>query len=210
MSVQGSAEWLAERCGSVTASRFSDVLAKIKSGESASRRNYRAEIVCERLTKTPADHFETAEMRRGTEQEPHARMAYEAMTGSFVVEQGFIKHPTIAWCGASPDGFIGDDGGIEIKCPNTAQHIDALLKGMDSDHIAQVQGNLWVSGRRWWDFISYDSRLPEHLQLYVQRVNRDDTYIAKMEAEVKAFLAEVDELLAKLSKLGVKDLRKAA
>lgn len=204
---QGSVEWQEARCGCATASRFSDVLAKIKSGESASRRNYRAEIVVERLTKIPTEHFTTAEMRRGTEQEPYARMAYEALTGAFVEEVGFVRHPTIACAGASPDGLIGTEGGLEIKCPNTAQHINALLNGMDPDHVAQVQGNMWVSGRKWWDFVSFDNRMPAHLQLYVVRVNRDDAYIAKLEAEVKTFLASVDELIDRLNGI---EKRKAA
>lgn len=209
MNAQGTDAWRRDRLGHCTASRFSDVLAAIKSGEAAVRRNYRAELVCERLTNHPTEHFTTAEMRHGTEQEPYARMAYEALTGSVVIEQEFIKHPSIAWCGASPDGYVGVHGGVEIKCPNTAQHIDTLLKGMAGDHIAQVQGNLWISGRSWWDFISFDDRLPTKMRLYVQRVQRDEEYISHLIKEVKAFLASVDGMIEQLQQTAT-PLRKAA
>lgn len=194
---QGTPEWLAARCGLATASRFSDVLATIKSGEAASRRNYRAQIIAERLTGVPADSYQSVEMKWGTEQEPFSRIAYEARTGNVVIEVAFVQHPTIA-AGASPDGFVDDDGQVEIKCPNTATHIDTLLKGMSPDHVPQIQGNLWMSGRKWLDFISYDPRMPERMQLYIQRVPRDDAYIAKLEAEVRKFLLEVDKTIADL------------
>jgi len=193
---QGTPEWLAARCGLATASRFSDVLATVKAGESASRRNYRAQIIAERLTGVPADSYQSAEMRWGTEQEPYARIAYEAR--GLVVEQvAFIRHQYLK-AGASPDGLVGHDGQVEIKCPNTATHIDTLLKGMSPDHMPQLQGNLWMSGRRWIDFISYDPRMPERMQLYVQRVRRDDVYIANLEKEVTTFLIEVDVTIADL------------
>lgn len=193
---QGSPEWLLARCGLATASRFADVLATIKNGEAASRRNYRAQIIAERLTGVPADSFQSAEMRWGTEQEPYARIAYEA-TGQIVEQVAFIRHPELA-AGASPDGLVGHDGQVEIKCPNTATHIDTLLKGMSADHIPQLQGGLWMSGRRWIDFVSYDPRMPARMQLYVQRVRRDDIYIKKLEAEVRAFLIEIDTTIAEL------------
>lgn len=181
-----------------TASCFADVLATIKSGgEAASRRNYRAQLIAERLTGVPADSYVSAEMKWGTEQEPFARIAYEAVTGNVVQQVAFIRHETLA-AGASPDGLIGLDGQLELKCPNTATHIDALLKGIDPGHVPQIQGNLWMSGRKWADFVSYDPRMPERMQLYVQRVARDDKYIDKLEAEVRKFLAEVDETIAKL------------
>ena len=191
-AAQGTAAWLAERCGCATTSRYSGILATIKNGEAATRKNYRAQLVAERLTGIPAESSQSKEMLWGTEQEPYARMAYEARTGLLVVEQGFIKHPACEWAGASPDGFVGDDGGVEFKCPNTATHIDALLKGMPSGHIPQIQGCMWVCGRQWWDFVSFDSRMPEKLQLYTQRIVRDDVYIAKLAAEVQTFLAEVE------------------
>jgi hypothetical protein len=175
-------------------------MAKIKTGEAADRRNYRAELVVERMTKLPVEHYVSHEMLYGTEQEPFARMAYEARFKVMVLEQGFVEHPTLPWIGASPDGFVGEEGGVEIKCPNTATHIDALLKGFPVEHIPQVQGNMWVTGRQWWDFISYDSRMPEKLQLGVWRVKRDDVYIKLLEAECKKFLAELDEVLEVLGK----------
>ena len=204
---QGAPEWQAARCGLATASRYIDVLATIKSGEAASRRNYRAQIIAERLTGVPAETYQSAEMRWGTEQEPFARIAYEAR--GFIVDQvAFIRHPTLM-TGASPDGLVGHDGQIEIKCPNTATHIDTLLKGMSPDHMPQVQGNLWISGRKWADFISYDPRMPERMQLYVQRVRRDEKYIENLEKEVRRFLAEVDQVIADLeSKLN--EIAKAA
>lgn len=190
-AVQGTPEWLAERAGCCTASRFSDVLATIKTGESASRRNYRAQLVAERLTGQPAESFTSKEMEWGSAQEPFARMAYEARSGLMVMEHGFIRHPTLPFTGCSPDGFVGEDGGFECKCPNTATHIETLLKGMPPGHIPQIQGSMWITGRAWWDFASFDPRMPERLQLYVFRVVRDEAYIKNLEAEVVKFLASV-------------------
>lgn len=196
---QGSPEWFAERCGRATASRFGDVLAVIKSGEAADRKNYKAQLVCERMTGVPAESFESAPMRWGTETEPFARIAYEATTGNIVQEVGFIRHPTLM-AGASPDGLIGEDGAVEIKCPNSATHIETILKGMPAKHTAQIQGQLWISGRKWADFVSYDPRLPERLQLYVQRVERDESFITNLSAEVEKFLSEVDSLIEQLER----------
>lgn len=200
MIKQGTPEWHAARCGNATASCFVDILAKIKSGEAASRRNYRAQLVCERMTGVQADTYQSAEMRFGTEQEPYARIAYEAVSGNIVREVGFILHPTLA-AGASPDGLVAEEGGLEIKVPNTATHIETLLKGMSSDHIPQVQGGMWITDRKWWDFVSYDPRMPERHQLYVERVKRDDEYIARLETEVSAFLGEVEALILKLQRM---------
>lgn len=198
--IQGSPEWFAIRCGLATASRFSDVLAKIKTGEAASRRNYRAQLVCERLTGVPAEAFESSAMKWGTETEPFARAAYEAFSGELVEQVAFIKHEKLA-TGASPDGLIGDDGLLEIKCPNTATHIDTLLKGMSADHNPQVQGQLWITGRQWVEFVSFDPRLPGRLQLHIQRVPRDQPYIDNLEKEIALFLFEVDSLVAELEKV---------
>lgn len=194
---QGSEEWFAARCGKATASRFSDILATVKSGEAAGRRNYRAQLVAERLTGVPAESFTSAAMQFGIDNEPLARAAYEAHTGRLVAEVGFIEHPELA-AGASPDGHVDDDGGVEIKVPNTATHIDHLLNGMPNDHIPQIQGQMWITNRGWWDFVSFDPRMPERHQIYVQRLMRDDAYIARLENEVRKFLAEVDELINKL------------
>jgi putative phage-type endonuclease len=192
---QGSEAWLSARAGHVTASRFKDVLAKIKTGESASRRNYRLQLVTERLTGRPCDSYTNAAMEWGTATEPHARAAYETSRGLMVDETGFILHPAIAWVGCSPDGLIGADGGCEIKCPHQSTvHVETLECGMPTEHRAQVQGTLWVTGRKWWDFISFDPRLPDHLQLYIARIERDDAYIATLEDEVRKFLAEVEQM----------------
>jgi hypothetical protein len=197
---QRSDEWFAARCGKATASRFRDILATIKSGEAADRRNYRAALVCERLTGKPDQGFTNSAMQWGTEQEPFARIAYMALTGHEVEEVGFFLHPEMA-AGASPDGFVGEDGGLEIKCPNKATHLATLLAGkMPPEHLPQVQGAMWITGRKWWDFVSYHPEFPEHLQLFVQRIERDDTYITQLALAVSLFLSEVDEAVAALTK----------
>lgn len=199
--VQGTSEWFAARCGRVTASRIKDVLAKIKSGEAAVRKNYKAQIVVERLTGIAQETYTNAAMLYGTESEPQARAAYTFRTDNEVTEVGFIAHPTLL-AGCSPDGLIGEDGGLEIKCPfQSAVHIETLLNGIPPEHIAQIQGSLWITGRQWWDFVSFDGRMPAHLQLYVKRVERDDKYIAMLETEVLTFLDEVSEVVEKLSSL---------
>lgn len=195
---QGTPEWHEKRRGLATASAFKDALAKIKSGEAAARRNYRTQLVVERLTGVVAPSYENDAMRHGKESEPFARIAYEAKTGRMVQEVDFIKHETLA-AGCSPDGLINDDGGVEIKCPyQSAVHIETLLNGMPPEHIPQIQGSMWITGRKWWDFVSYDPRLPEDLQLYIERVNRDEKYIENLHSEVKTFLGEVDSMLAQL------------
>ncbi len=207
---QGSAEWLAARAGHCTASRFKDVLAKIKTGEAASRRNYRIQLVTERLTGRPCDSFTNAAMEWGTSTEPFARAAYESARTLMVDETGFLKHPTVPFVGASPDGLVGDDGGVEIKCPHQSTvHVETWESGMPTEHRAQVQGTLWVTGRQWWDYISFDPRMPAHLQLYIERVKRDDAYIATLHDEVKRFLAEVDAMTARLGRPLADQLRES-
>lgn len=196
---QGSPEWLAQRAGHCTASRFKDVLAKIKTGESASRRNYRIQLVTERLTGRPCDSYSNTAMEWGTATEPFARAAYEGARTVMVDETGFLLHPEVPYVGASPDGLVGADGGVEIKCPyQSTVHVETLEGGMPPEHRAQVQGTLWVTGRAWWDFISFDPRMPAHLQLYVERIPRDEDYIATLAAEVTKFLAEVDAMVRRL------------
>lgn len=198
--MQGSPEWFQARCGLATASRFGDILATIKSGgEAAGRRNYRAQLVCERLTGVPQETYTNAAMQWGVDTEPFAREAYEARTGYLVEQVAFIRHPELM-CGCSPDGLIDQLGAVEFKCPNTATHIDTLLKGMPAEHIPQIQGQMWLTGRRWVDFVSFDPRMPENLQMYVQRVNRDDEFIARLAVEVRRFLAEVDQMILELQK----------
>lgn len=194
--IQGSEEWFAARVGHCTASRFSDVLAKIKTGEAASRRNYRVQLVTERLTGVPVEGYQNAAMAWGNEQESAARMAYEALTGEVVEEAGFIQHPKIGWCGGSPDGLVGDSGGVEIKCPFVSTvHVETVLAGeVPSEHVVQIQGCMAVTGRRWFDFVSFDPRMPANLQLFVVRVARDEEYIARLESEVRQFLSEVEAM----------------
>lgn len=194
MNIQGSPEWLAERAGHATASCFKDVLAKIKTGEANDRRKYRMQLVTERLTGIPVETYQNAAMARGTATEPMAREAYEVESGEWVEQVGFLKHPGMTWTGASPDGLIGEDGGIEIKCPfNSTVHVETLQGGiMPPEHRPQVQGVMWVTGRKWIDFISYDPRMPAKLRLFVYRVQRDEAYIATLAEQVEKFLAEVD------------------
>jgi putative phage-type endonuclease len=194
--------WFEARIGKVTASRVADVLAKTKSGYSASRDNYMAQLVCERLTKQKAEGFTNAAMQHGTETEPLARLSYEVSQNVLVDEVGFIPHPTIEMSGASPDGLVNDDGLIEIKCPNTATHIETLLsETVPTKYYTQMQFQMACTGREWCDFVSFDNRLPPELQLFVKRVPRDETYIRLMEAEIVQFLAELDDKINKLMKV---------
>ena len=189
------------RAGKVTASRVADVLSKVKSGESAGRKNLKMDLVAERLTGKPTDSFTNSAMQWGTEQEPFARIAYEAYKGIFVEQIPFVDHPTIEWFGCSPDGLVGENGLIEIKCPNTTTHIEYLQEGKPpSKYIPQMMAQMACTGRKWCDFASFDPRMPEELQLFVVRLNRDDAYIQEMEVEVKKFLDEVEQVLAQLKR----------
>ena len=196
---QGTEEWHQIRLGKVTASRVSDVMSKIKSGESAGRKNYKMDLVVERLTNTPTSSFTNAAMAWGTETEPLARMAYEVYSGNFVETVAFIQHPSIEWFGCSPDGLIGSEGNLEIKCPNTSTHIDYLLAGVPpAKYVPQMQTQMACTGRLWTDFVSYDPRLPPELQLFVVRLDRDEAYIQQIEDEVKQFLDEVKQIYSQL------------
>ena len=199
---QRSEDWYAARLGKATASRFKDAIAALKSGAPAqAQRDYLTELVVERLTQQPIQRFQNAAMTWGTEQEPAARAAYERITGRIVEETGFVAHDTLM-AGCSPDGLVDWDGLIEIKCPwNTANHIETLLNGMPAEHIPQVQGQMWITGREWCDFVSYDPRMPEALQLHVQRIQRDEAFIADLERRVTSFLAEVGNQVEALRRL---------
>lgn len=202
MMDQGSEAWFQVRIGKVTASRVADIIAKTKSGYSTSRDNYMAQLVCERLTGQKGESFTNAAMQHGTETEPLARAAYEALKDVLVDEVGFVPHPSIKMAGASPDGFVNDDGLIEIKCPNTATHIDTLLsESVPTKYFTQMQFQMACTGREWCDFVSFDNRLPEELQLFVKRVPRDDVYIRLIEAEIVQFIAELDDKINKLMKV---------
>ena len=198
---QRTDDWFTARLGKVTASRVADVVAKTKSGYSASRDNYMADLIVERLTGQKASSFSNAAMEWGTEQEPHARAAYSARTGELVEEVGFIDHPTVTMSGASPDGLV-NEGCVEFKCPNTATHLEYLLAGKPPEkYVTQMQWQMACTNRPWCDFVSYDSRLPEHLQMLIVRITRDDKRIAELEDEVRKFLAELDEKVTKLKEL---------
>lgn len=206
---QRTDEWHMERLGCATASRFSDAIAKIKTGEAATRKKYRIQLVTERLTGRPVMGYQNAAMMWGTQTEPEARMAYEEQRGVIVREVGFIKHPRLPWCGASPDGLIADDGMLELKAPESTTHVEWMESGkVPPEHIPQIQGQMAVTGRKWVDFASYDPRFPEALQLFIVRVERDDAYIKKLEQDITDFLATVQESLNKL--IGVKDGVRAA
>jgi putative phage-type endonuclease len=192
---QRSAEWYAARLGKLTASRIADALARTKSGWGASRANVRAEIVCERLTSTPTEGYTNAAMQWGIDTEPHARAAYEFFCDRTVELVGFVDHPSIAMSGCSPDGLVSTDGLVEIKCPNTATHIDTIL----SDSIAEKYRKqmLWqmaCTGRTWCDFVSFDPRVPTEMQLYVQRFNADEKALKDLENEAVSFLIEVAQM----------------
>ena len=205
MIAQGTPEWFAQRLGHVTASRMSDVLAKGKAGEAVTRQKYRMQIIAERVSGRVAESFTSAAMEWGTEQEKFARIRYEADTGYFVDEAEFYTHPTIKWLGASPDGLLNDTGGLlEIKCPNTQTHLGYMLdKKAPAVYINQMQTQMWVTGRAWCDFVSYDPRVPEHLQIFIVRLDRDDALIDRMEEEVHKFLGEVEVSINQLENKNV-------
>jgi putative phage-type endonuclease len=198
---QRTDDWFAARLGKVTASRVADVIAKTKTGYGAGRANYMADLVVERLTGQKASSFSNAAMEWGTQTEPQAKAAYAAKTGILVEDVGFIDHPTVAMSGASPDGFA-EDGLIEVKCPNTATHLEYVLAELPPlKYFTQMQWQMACTNRPWCDFVSFDPRLPERLQLLVVRVLRDDDYIKMLEQEVNTFLQELDDKLNKLEKV---------
>ena len=193
MIEQGSNEWFAMRAGKVTASRVADILATTRTGPSASRQNYLIELALQRSTGNIEPSYTNAAMEWGTQTEPQARAAYEVETGNFVDQVAFIDHPTIAWFGCSPDGLVGDDGLIEIKCPNSATHWEYFkAKKPPQKYVIQIQTQLAVTGRKWCDFVSFDPRMPERSQLLIVRVDRDEAFIAELEEKVKQFLSEVE------------------
>lgn len=196
---QRSPEWFAARAGKVTASRVADVIAKTKTGWGASRANYKAQLVCERLTGFVEPGFQNDAMRWGTEKEPDALAAYSFRQDVDVMEVGFVDHPTIDMTGASPDGLIGEDGLAEVKCPISATHIETLLgQSVPAKYVHQIQWQLACTGRDWCDFVSFDPRLPPAMQLFVKRLHRDDALIRSLENDVIDFLSEVDATVAEL------------
>lgn len=199
---QGSREWTDMRSGLVTASRAADVVAMLKKGgEKAERRDYRSELISEILTGHPYPQSAAfaRQVQWGIEQEPFARAAYEMQRGVLTDTPGFVLHPTIPRFGASPDGFVGDDGLIQIKCPTTATHLNWILAGtVPTEHCPQMLAEMSCTGRDWCDFVSFDPRLPAHLQLFVRRYERDENLISALEKEVIHFTAELDGIIAAL------------
>ena len=197
---QRSEEWFQARLGKVTASRVADVLAKIKSGESASRRNYKIQLVSERLTGEKQETYVNQAMQDGIDREQFARDRYVKQFGE-VEEVGFVKHPTLE-AGASPDGLVGTDGIIEIKCPMGSTHTETLMtQEVPSKYVPQIQFQLLVTGRKWCDFVSYNPMFPENLQVFVRRVFANKEYQQELEDEVKQFLNEVDDVINKLKEI---------
>lgn len=199
---QGTPEWFQARLGKVTASRVVDLVATTKTGYAASRANYMAQLVVERITGKVEESYTNAAMAWGTEHEPMARAEYEIQRGVIVNEIGFVDHPTIANAGASPDGLVGDKGLIEIKCPNTATHIETLLtRVIPHKYLCQMYWQLACTGREWCDFVSYDPRMPDHLKLCIINVSFNAEAIGNLENEVAKFLKEVDAKIENLNNL---------
>jgi len=204
MIEQRTEEWFAQRLGKVTASRVADVIAKTKTGASASRDNYATQLILERLTNKQAEFYSNAAMQWGTETEPMARQAYELKRGVFVDEVGFIDHPTIEMSGASPDGLVGKNGLVEIKCPESKTHMEYLLSGKaPAKYIPQMMWQMACTGREWCDFVSFDPRFPENLQILVVKVEYDPTYVKMLELEITQFLDDVSKKVEILRKFNV-------
>jgi putative phage-type endonuclease len=199
--VQGSPEWFAARAGRVTASKISTVMAKGKAGAmSATRKTYMGELLAERFTGKCVEGFKSGPMDHGNTTEPQARAQYTMRTGRMVKEVGFIPHPSGLFAGASPDGLVGDDGMLEIKCPNTMTHIDTLDgAGIARPYLLQMHWQMICAGRKWVDFISYDPRLPEHRAFHMRRVPADTRLSAEITSEVRAFITELDALEARMN-----------
>lgn len=204
MIEQRSEEWFKLRLGCVTGSVVDEVMAKPKRGqqESQTRKKLKARLACELMTgKVLESSYQSWDMQRGIQLEPQARIEYELKTDAELESVGFVIHPKIARFGASPDAYVGKDGILELKCPNQATHLDYVLSGIvPSEYRKQLLAELACTGRKWVDFVSYHPDMPEHLQLFIIRMKRDDVEIAEIEAEVIKFNAEVDELIAKLPK----------
>jgi predicted phage-related endonuclease len=199
---QGTEEWKLQRLGKLTASRFSDAIAKTKTGWGASRSRYMADLAIERFTGKPVEHYQNAAMLQGTERQPAATAAYEWESNVTVEQVGFIEHPRIKMAGCSPDGFVGDNGLIEIKSPMSHTHLETLLtQNIDGGYISQMMFQLSVTGRQWCDFVSFDPAWPPEMQLYVRRIERDDRLISILEKQAVEFLAELDEKITLLHKL---------
>ncbi len=206
MVEQGSIEWKLLKIGKVSASRMADLLAKTKTGASASRAKYMAQLLCERMTGEPTEFFTSQAMQRGTEIEPVARAAYEAENFISVDQVAWVEHPTIPMAGCSPDGVVGEHGLIEIKCKEIHNHLDTILNDrIDPDHQAQMMWQMACTGRQWCDYVCFDDRAPEGLQLFIKRLERNDALIQTMEDEVRKFLKDLDSMIDKLNEIRSKN-----
>lgn len=214
MSDQRSDEWFTERAGKITASQMHTVMLDrdrepFKSGPRKGQpkpapkalTDYAHQLAAERLTGKPRRQIKAAALQWGQDVEPAAVAAYQAETGAIVTLCGFVQHPTHAFIGASPDFLVDDDGGGEVKSPESSEvHLETLLCGLPAEHIEQIQGGLWVTGRQWWDFVSYHPDFPADLRLFVQRVARDDEFIARLESACLQLEADVQDILSTLNK----------
>jgi putative phage-type endonuclease len=198
---QGSDLWKQLRLGHVTASNVAEVMSKGKgNAEAIGRYKYKVRLVAERMTGVAGESFSNSAMEWGVEQEQFAAIAYEVAKDTFVEKTGFWPHDTIKWLGVSPDRLVGADGLVEIKCPNTTTHLGYLFDGVvPTGYYKQIQCQLWVTGRQWCDFVSYDPRLPKRNQLFIARAERDEEFIKEMKIEVLKFLEEVETLIGKLN-----------
>lgn len=202
MTEQGSDEWKALRLGKATASRMADICARTKTGWGASRANYAAQLIAERLTGVVTESYTSQAMEWGTACEAEARSVYSFTSDAAITLIDFVPHPTIEMSGASPDGLVGDDGLVEIKCPNTATQIDTLLRGaVPEKYLLQMNWQMACTGRQWCDFVSYDPRMPENLRMFVRRIPRDDVLILDLEDKVSEFLSEVDRKVISLREM---------
>lgn len=200
--IQRTEEWYKAKIGKVGASKIADIMAKTKSGPSASRQNYMMELLVARLTGEYPESYQSADMLWGIEYEPIARELYEEITGNIVTETGFILASDIPDAGASPDGLIGIDGLIEIKCPKTATHVNYILtENIDTKYIYQMQWQMYCTNREWCDFVSYDPRMPERFNIFIKRVDRNQEIIDSIKIEVIKFLDELNEIEKQLNRI---------
>jgi putative phage-type endonuclease len=196
---QRSDDWFIARLGSLGASQIGDALSRLKRGGERTKAalDVMYELAAERLTHEPARQVNARQW--GVDHEPEARAAYAFLTNDPVVQVGLIPHPTIPNAHASCDALVGDDGGLEIKCPTSATHLRTLIDGVvPEDHLPQIHWSMACAERAWWDFVSYDPRFPSDMQFFVRRVARDEAAIARMEDEARAFLAELEMKLKAL------------
>ncbi len=205
---QRTDEWFNARLGKVTASRIADVMAKTKTGWGAGRKNYMAQLAAERLTGAASPGYVNAAMQHGIDTEPDAIAAYEFFTDRAVEPVGFVDHPKVAMSGASPDGLVAQIGLIEVKCPNTATHIETLLGApVPKKYVLQMQWQMACTDSDWCEFVSFDPRMPEEMQFFLQRFKRDDKQLSEIQKTIEDFLGELDDMVQALQ---VRYLRSAA